>query len=52
MKDADFLAEAKKLDFDVRPVSAAAIDTMLADVYATPKDVIARAAKAISSEGQ
>ena len=52
MKDDDFLAEAKKLNFDVRPVSAAAIDTMLADVYATPKDVIARAAKAISSEGQ
>jgi tripartite-type tricarboxylate transporter receptor subunit TctC len=52
MKDDDFLAEAKKLNFDVRPVSAAAIDTILADVYATPKDVIARAAKAISSEGQ
>jgi tripartite-type tricarboxylate transporter receptor subunit TctC len=52
MKDDDFLTEAKKLNFDVRPVSAAAIDTILADVYATPKDVIARAAKAISSEGQ
>jgi len=52
MNDGDFLAEAKKLDFDVRPVSAAAIDAMLADVYATPKDVISRAAKAISSEGQ
>jgi hypothetical protein len=25
---------------------------MLVDVYATPKDVISRAAKAISSEGQ
>jgi hypothetical protein len=25
---------------------------MLAEVYQTPKDVIARAAKAISSEGQ
>ncbi len=52
MKDADFLAEAKKLSFDVRPVDAAAIDKMLAEVYATPKDVIARATKAISSEGQ
>jgi tripartite-type tricarboxylate transporter receptor subunit TctC len=52
MKDADFLAEAQKLNFDVRPVSAAAIDAMLAEVYQTPKDVIARATKAISSEGQ
>jgi tripartite-type tricarboxylate transporter receptor subunit TctC len=52
MKDADFLAEAQKLNFDVRPVSATAIDAILAEVYQTPKDVIARAAKAISSEGQ
>jgi tripartite-type tricarboxylate transporter receptor subunit TctC len=52
MKDDDFLAEAKKLSFDVRPVDAATIDKMLAEVYQTPKDVIARATKAISSEGQ
>jgi len=50
MKDADFLAEAQKLDFDVRPVAAATIDALLAEVYATPKDVLARAAKAISSQ--
>ena len=52
MKDDEFLAEAKRLDFDVRPVNAAKIDTLLADVYQTPKDVIARATKAIASEGQ
>jgi tripartite-type tricarboxylate transporter receptor subunit TctC len=52
MKDVDFLAEAQKLNFDVRPVDAKAIDAMLAEVYQTPKDVVARAAKAISSEGQ
>src|SRR5579883_417540 len=50
MKDPAFLAEAQRLDFDVRPVSSPAIDSMLAEVYATPKDVIVRAAKAISSE--
>jgi tripartite-type tricarboxylate transporter receptor subunit TctC len=50
MMDADFLAEAQKLSFDVRPVTAATIDALLAEVYATPKDVIARATKAISSE--
>jgi tripartite-type tricarboxylate transporter receptor subunit TctC len=52
MKDADFLAEAQKLSFDVRPVDATTIDAMLAEVYQTPKDVIARATKAIASEGQ
>ena len=51
-KDADFLVESQTLSFDVRPVSATAIDAMLAEVYQTPKDVIARATKAISSEGQ
>jgi tripartite-type tricarboxylate transporter receptor subunit TctC len=50
MTDADFLAEAKKLDFDVRPVSGAMIESLLTDLYATPKDVLAKAAKAISSE--
>jgi tripartite-type tricarboxylate transporter receptor subunit TctC len=52
MTDRDFLAEAQKLNFDVHPVTAATIDTLLADVYATPKDVLAKAAKAISSANQ
>ena len=52
MTDPAFLAEAKKLNFEVHPVSAATIDALLTDVYATPKDVVARAAKAISSTNQ
>jgi tripartite-type tricarboxylate transporter receptor subunit TctC len=52
MRDADFLAEAQKLNFEIHPVNAPTIDGLLAEVYATPKDVIARAAKAISSAGQ
>jgi tripartite-type tricarboxylate transporter receptor subunit TctC len=52
MRDADFLAEARKLDFEVHPVSASTVDKLLAEVYATPKDVLARASKAISSAGQ
>jgi hypothetical protein len=52
MSDADFLAEAQKLNFEIHPVSAATIDGLLAEVYATPKDTLARAAKAISSAGQ
>jgi tripartite-type tricarboxylate transporter receptor subunit TctC len=52
MADADFLGEAQKLNFDIHPVSASTIDSLLGEVYATPKDVLARAAKAISSAGQ
>ncbi|HTV37321.1 MAG TPA: hypothetical protein VMF12_12895 [Xanthobacteraceae bacterium] len=50
MQDPTFLAEAKRLDFDVRPVSGATIDRLLAELYATPKDVLIKATKAISSE--
>ena len=52
MRDADFLAEAQKLNFEIHPVSAPTIDSLLTEVYATPKDVLARAVKAISSAGQ
>ena len=45
---AEFLAEAQRLNFDVNPVAAARLDALLAEAYATPKDVIARAAKALS----
>jgi tripartite-type tricarboxylate transporter receptor subunit TctC len=47
MKDQEFLAEAGKLQADVSPVSAGEIERLLADVYATPKDIVAKAAKAI-----
>jgi tripartite-type tricarboxylate transporter receptor subunit TctC len=50
MSDLDFLAEARKQNFDVRPVPAAKIDAILAEIYATPKDVIDKAARAIASE--
>jgi tripartite-type tricarboxylate transporter receptor subunit TctC len=48
MKDPEYLAEAKKLDFDVNPVSAKAIDDLLAELYATPKDVLKKAGEAIT----
>src|SRR5262249_1525727 len=44
----DFLAEPEKLNFEVNPVSADKLDALLAGAYATPKDVIAKAAKAMS----
>ena len=52
MRDSDFLADAQKLSFEIHPVNAATIDQLLAEVYATPKDVLTKAAKAISSAGQ
>ena len=47
-KDPDFLAEAEKLNFEVNPVGADKLDALLAEAYAMPKDVIAKAAKAMS----
>ena len=48
MQDPDFLAEAQRLNFEVNPVTAAKLDALLTDAYATPKDVVARAAKALA----
>jgi tripartite-type tricarboxylate transporter receptor subunit TctC len=46
--DPEFLAEAERLNFEVNPVTAEKLDALLAEAYATPKDVIAKAAKAVS----
>jgi len=48
MKDAEYLADAKKSRIDVNPVSGADIDKLLAELYATPKDVIQKASQAIA----
>ena len=48
MKDPEFLAEADRMDLDVNPVSAAALDQLLAEAYATPRDVLAKAAQAVA----
>jgi tripartite-type tricarboxylate transporter receptor subunit TctC len=47
MKDEQFLAEAAKLDLEVAPATGKAIDAFLAELYATPKDVVRKAAAAI-----
>src|SRR5262249_38107051 len=47
MKDPDFVAEALRSRLEVNPVSGAEIDRLLADIYATPKDVIEKARAAI-----
>jgi tripartite-type tricarboxylate transporter receptor subunit TctC len=48
MKDPEFLADAKRLDLDVAPVSGRELDTLLAELYATPKDVVKKAGEAIT----
>jgi len=48
MKDPEFLAEAQKLNMDVNPLSSKGVDDILADLYATPKAVLEKAAQATS----
>jgi tripartite-type tricarboxylate transporter receptor subunit TctC len=49
LKDPDFLAQAKTSKMEVNPVPAATIQTMLKEIYATPKDVVAKAAAAMAN---
>jgi len=48
MKDPEFLAEARKLNMDVNPLSAQTMDELIAELYATPKSVLEKAAQAIA----
>jgi tripartite-type tricarboxylate transporter receptor subunit TctC len=47
-KDADLLAEAAKEKIEIKPMPGEAIDALLSELYATPIDVVSKAAKAIS----
>jgi len=42
MKDPVFLADAAKIQLDVDPVSGRDVDALVANFYATPKDVVAK----------
>jgi hypothetical protein len=44
MKDADFIAEMKRLDLDLQPVTGPEIDALIREVYASPPDVVKLAA--------
>jgi tripartite-type tricarboxylate transporter receptor subunit TctC len=50
MKDDNFLAEAKKEALDINPVSAKEVDSLMAEVYATPKAITDKAAKVTTAE--
>ena len=49
VKDPELLADAQRMQAEIRPVSAAKIEKLLADIYATPQDIVAKAAKAIAN---
>ncbi len=47
VKHPEFLEEAKKLGIDVDPISGQEVTKVVAQLYATPKDILARAANAM-----
>jgi len=49
MKDPAFLADAAKVQLDVNPVNGAEVDRLVASLYAAPKDVVAKATRAITN---
>jgi tripartite-type tricarboxylate transporter receptor subunit TctC len=51
MVDAEFLADARRANLEVRPTSGPEVDTLIAQVYATSPDIVKRAAE-FMKEGQ
>jgi tripartite-type tricarboxylate transporter receptor subunit TctC len=49
MTDPEFIADAEKAALAINPLSGAAIDALLGELYATPKEVAAKAALAIAN---
>ena len=52
MRDPEYLAEAKQRGLEVNPMTGAAIDKLIADLYTTPADVVAAAKAAMSEVGK
>ena len=48
MRDAGFLAEAKKAGLEVDPVPGAEMDRLIAELYRTPPDIVAEARRAVA----
>src|SRR5262249_31587878 len=45
MRDPQFLADAKRLDIDVRPTTGREADALIAQVYATPSEIVSAASE-------
>jgi tripartite-type tricarboxylate transporter receptor subunit TctC len=52
MKDADFRAEAQRLQLEVDPLDGEAIATLLAGAYAAPRDIVDRAAALVEPQAR
>jgi tripartite-type tricarboxylate transporter receptor subunit TctC len=50
MADKDFLSEADKLQLEVNPVSGEDVQKLVADVYATRPDIVAKAKAATAAQ--
>jgi tripartite-type tricarboxylate transporter receptor subunit TctC len=48
MSDRQFLGDAEKIRIDVSPLSGAKVQALVQKLYATPKDIVARARQAIT----
>ena len=48
MSDRQFLDDAEKIRIDVSPLSGAKVQALVQKLYATPKDIVARARQAIT----
>src|SRR5678810_1304463 len=47
MQDPAFVAEAEKIKLEIRPVSGEAVQKLVAEVYASPPEVVKKAAAAL-----
>jgi tripartite-type tricarboxylate transporter receptor subunit TctC len=47
MQDKAFLAEADKIKLEITPVSGEAVQKLVADIYATPPEIVRQAAQAV-----
>jgi tripartite-type tricarboxylate transporter receptor subunit TctC len=52
MKDPAFVAEAEKLQLEIEPLTGAQIHKLLADAYATPKEIVTQAAELLTPPAQ
>jgi tripartite-type tricarboxylate transporter receptor subunit TctC len=52
MADPEFLADAEKQNLEITPISGEEIGTLIRDLYASPKDIIAAAVDAAEKTGK
>jgi hypothetical protein len=52
MKDQAYLEEAKRNELDVRPMTGAAVEALVTELYATPPEIVALARESIKQESK